>query len=382
MPSARASDDVLPSGLWVRVDARLRRLEEWEYPADREIDDDRMVEFSDVEERVKTETVRGREIVHASRTSYVASTADYEPLADRGLALEFLHVFGGERVPSAHQVISFYGTCGPLRVAVPHRRRPSDAPEPFPAWALRLSEEARSRLSAADRLLQSEPLWWLGEKAAELHLTYQLYEGLRTKTLSRLRQLLGTVPGDMDLREMRIERGEIRRYGIDSGDSRKKVGSAALVELPWEEVSGHPHRVLSREECLAHAAQLLVQQLDWGEEHSRRKWARCVPLPTDTPRTRPLGRPSPTALGVVREQRFDNLLAAMYLQLGDIVAEQAVLKVCEGCRRLFFRGRSDQLYCTKHCGDAHRQRMAYQPAGERPTSPNGRKKKRKKRRAR
>jgi len=100
------------------------------------------------------------------------------------------------------------------------------------------------------------------------------------------------------------------------------------------------------------------------------------------PKTRPLGEPNPSALGVVREQRFDNLLAAMYLQLGDIVARQVVLKVCEGCRRLFFRGRSDQVYCTKHCGDAHRQRISYRPANDSSTSTKARPKKTKKRRAR
>jgi len=382
MPATIPAGHPLPSGLWPRVRARLRRLGKWECPVDREIDDDRMVGFDEVEERVETTRAGRRKTERTSRVSYLDSLSYYEPLADRGLALEFLHVFGGERLPSAHQVIGFYQSYGPLCVAVRHRQQPEGDPELLPAWALRLTEEARSRLRLADRLLQSEPLWWLREKARELDLTYQLYDALRTGTLSRLRALLGTVPEGMHLTEMRIERGEIRRYGLDSGDWEKKVGSVALVELPWEETAGQPHRVLSREECLGHAAQLLVQQLNWGEEHSRRKWARYVPLPTDTPSTRPLGELNPGALGVVPEQHFDNLLAAMYLQLGDIVQGEAVLKVCEGCRRLFFRGRSDQVYCTKHCGDAHRQRMRYRPAAEGSTSTKARTKKRKKRRAR
>jgi len=382
MPATIPAGHPLPSGLWPRVRARLRRLGRWECPVDREIDDDRMVEFDEVEERVETTRAGRRKTQRTDRVSYLDSLFYYEPLADRGLALEFLHVFGGERLPSAHQVIGFYQSYGPLCVAVRHRQQPEGDPELFPAWALWLSEEAQSRLRPADRLRQSEPLWWVREKARELDLTYQLYDALRTRTLSRLRALLGTVPEGMHLTEMRIERGEIRRYGLDSGDWEKKVGSVALVELPWEETAGQPHGVLSREECLRWAATLLVQQLNQGEEQARLKWARYQPLPTDTPKTRPLGEPNPSALGVVREQRFDNLLAAMYLQLGDIVARQVVLKVCEGCRRLFFRGRSDQVYCTKHCGDAHRQRISYRPANDSSTSTKARPKKTKKRRAR
>ena len=56
---------------------------------------------------------------------------------------------------------------------------------------------------------------------------------------------------------------------------------------------------------------------------------------------------------------FRYLLGAMYLQLGDLVHEHALMRQCEGCNRLFFPGRTDQRFCSSHCGDAARQRERY-----------------------
>jgi hypothetical protein len=49
----------------------------------------------------------------------------------------------------------------------------------------------------------------------------------------------------------------------------------------------------------------------------------------------------------------------MYLQLGDLVARHALLRECEGCRRLFHPARIDQRFCDSRCGDAARQREYY-----------------------
>jgi hypothetical protein len=75
-----------------------------------------------------------------------------------------------------------------------------------------------------------------------------------------------------------------------------------------------------------------------------------------------LGIPDSDPLGLVRCRSAQDLTAAMYLQLGELVARHVVLYQCEGCGRLFYRRHGKQRFCAASCGDAARQRDYYRNA--------------------
>ena len=331
-----------PGGLWIRVRARIRRLQEGEWPEGLELVDDRMVEFGGEHQGLLIEDW----------------TELYQPLQHPELWPEFVRVFAGDTPPSAPEVIRFYAHYGPLRVMEDAKERPQ------PAWVCRLSRQARRQLSPEASQGLCEPLWWLREKAQEVKLTYELYAALCQGRLEELVARLGPVPKGSRITRVGIAQGRLVRWATEeepgARQSRRRAGSVALPEpLPPQLPAKVACRALAPEEARTLVLELLAAQLNQGEERSYRRWAVYQPLPLGDRRTEPWGEPSPTSLELVRDQYFHDLVAAMYLQLGEVVSQRSLLRVCPGCRRLFYPGRRDQLYCSKHCGDATRQRLYY-----------------------
>jgi hypothetical protein len=354
-----------PEGLWIKVRARIRRLQEWERPEGLEIADDRMVEFASDQQGMLIEDWFDL----------------YQPLLEPELWPEFVRLFADETPPSAPEVIRFYGRYGPLRVTAEEGKKQA------PAWTQRLSERARRRLAPEAGRGLCEPLWWLQEKARELKLTYEVYAALQQGRLSELAARLGPVPEGKQIIQVSIEGDQLVRWAVDEeaeGKRQRGRASSAPVEerLSAEPSPGVASRALLQEEARHLAMQVLAGQLNQGEERGYRRWAVYQPLPLGDRRRQPWGEPSPASLALVRDQYFRDLLAAMYLLLGELVAQRSVLRVCSGCRRLFYPGRRDQVYCSKHCGDATRQRLYYRNPEAKQQPLPARKKKRPARRRR
>jgi hypothetical protein len=142
------------------------------------------------------------------------------------------------------------------------------------------------------------------------------------------------------------------------------VGSFSIEQLPaGEDGEGdgeqQSYRQLDDDECIGWGNDLLASQLNIGEQRSARRWSRVLIGPGPARRGGPDGEPPPGALRLVRPRSARDLLAAMYLQLGELVNERALMRQCEGCQRFFFPKRTDQRFCGSHCGDAARQRAYY-----------------------
>jgi len=286
----------------------------------------------------------------------LAYTEWHSPLRERDLVGEFMHLFGGEVEATDAKAIDFYARYGPLRERV--IREGSE----FPTWALRLEPEAQGQLSAEARVLMCEPLWWLRERARELRLTYDLYRALKEDRLSFVRALVGGIPQGKQLIGLSITGGRVIRDVTD--DDGRKVGSFSIEQLPAgeeEKADGEEQsrRPLSDDECIGWGNDLLATQLSIGEQRSARRWSRVIFSSGPARRGGPDGEPPTGALRLVRSRSARDLLAAMYLQLGELVNESALMRQCGGCRRLFFPKRVDQRFCDSRCGDAARQRAYY-----------------------
>ena len=356
----------LPVGMWFQLRARLRPLHPWEMPADAEISDGRMVEFF-------------------SDTSTPDLAGAYYPLLAVDLVPDFLHLFGDERTASEKQVVAFYARYGCLHEQVKIEGRD------VPAWTERLAPEDRKQLSSEATTSLCEPIWWLQERARDLRLTYDLYRALKEERTAALRAMLGGVPEGKRIIGMGIARGTvIRTVTDDVPEAGRKVGSFSLEADPADDsgkeagrdqagevINARSLRPLTEQECRGWAGMLLASQLNIGEEASKRRWSPYVNVPDfPTPSNqRPLGRPAADSVGLVRYLSCDNMLAAMYVQLGELVYNDAVLRQCPGCNRLFYRHHGKQNYCSLSCGDAARQRGYYQEAKDKAMkSPKGKRK--------
>jgi len=342
--STKLYTEELRAGRWPQVRARLRPLQEWERPPDADPAELRMVEFSR----------------HRGGLVELAEIDWYSPSEHRELVGEFIHLFGGQAPASDEKVIDFYARYGPLQ----ERGEATD----LPAWALRLEATAQERLSTEARLLMCEPLWWLRERARDLGTTYELYRALKENRLSFLRSRIGAIPQGKKLLALSISDGRIIKTVTD--DDGRKVGSFSVEQLPAEEMkeSQGAWRQLDDDECISWANQLLADQLVIGENRSERRWSGLLFTAGPARRGGPYGDPPTAALRLVRARSSRDLLAAMYLQLGDLVNQRALMRQCEGCNRLFFPGRTDQRFCDPHCGDAARQRAYYAERKVKPAS--------------
>jgi len=329
----------LASGLWPRVQARIRPLHEWERPPDADPRDQRMVEF----------------FRHRGGTMELTDTEWYSPLRERDLVGEFMHLFGGEIEATDEKVIDFYARYGLLRERV---RRDGGI---FPTWGLRLESRAQEQLPSEATALLCEPLWWLRERARELRLTYDLYRALKENRVAFVRALTGGIPQGKKLVGLSIDGGRVIRDVTD--DDGRKVGSFSIEQLPageeGEENEGQQLRQLDDDECVGWGNDLLAAQLNIGEQRSVRRWSRLLLVSGPAGRGGPDGDPPEQAMLLVRSRAARDLLGAMYLQLGELADEASAMRQCDGCRRFFFPKRIDQRFCDSHCGDAARQRAYY-----------------------
>jgi len=145
----------------------------------------------------------------------------------------------------------------------------------------------------------------------------------------------------------------VTRYGAGSfsWDSRP-VGEG--VQLPRL-------RPMTEEEARHWGRVVLAGQLNAAEQRSYRVWvdrAQLLPQAYSRPGA-PDGSAPEKSMDLVRVRGFRGLTTAIYLQLGELLERDAVLRHCPGCQRLFYPARSDQIYCDPNCGDAARQRQRY-----------------------
>jgi len=329
----------VPTGLWPRVRATVRPLNDWEIPLGGHVRDYRMVEFSQLQKGMHVPDWTGL----------------YSPLGEPALFEEFLRVFGGEERPSDSSVIRFYARYGPLWEFVMRDG------QRFPAWAERLDPEHQAKLPDEARLLLCEPLWWLGERAEELRLTYDLYMALKDNRLTALAGILRAVPRGKKTIGMAIVAGRLVRDIVDEKEVGKaRVGSFSVERHEVDSKSrGAGLRRLTDEECKRWANVFVSTQLNAAEERSRRRWVLDEPVPLAPPGGERTGKPRSGSLNLMRARSVEDLTTALYLHLGDLVEQEAVLRQCRGCRGLFRPGRSDQEYCSARCGDAARQRGYY-----------------------
>jgi hypothetical protein len=288
----------------------------------------------------------------------------YAPLREPDLLGQFLHLFGREQLPSDAKVIRFYARYGPVR------ERVLVEGERLPAWALRLEPEDQERLCDQARLCLCEPLWWLRESAQELRLTYDIYLALKEKRLTYLRSFVADLPPEKRVRELQIVAGKVVRETMDAYvPSRGKTADSPPVR-PRSQAERKGSRLAWRiqvdEACVRLATGLLANQLNKAEAKSRRHWTNPWQAVVDLEKDRPLGDWRPESLQLVRARTVDDLVAAMYLLLGELVAQGTALRHCPGCGRLFHPRRTNQEYCDARCGDAARQRLHYR----RPDRPN------------
>jgi len=317
------------------VQARIRRLREGEAPAGGAVDDQRMVEYFKGEG-------------NAALIDQVAFS-DYLPLQERDLLTTVMHLFGREQSPSDDEVVAFYRRYGPLGGAV------STNEGVFPPWAARLRPADRERLPMEVIRLACEPLWWVREQARELRLTYDLYLGLRDNDLPCLRRLLGGVPAGKRIADIYIVEGQLFRDVVDEKGPPSAEGEPGSGREPAE------LEPMSGKDCRLWAAALVARQLTKAEAHVARSWQ--ISWPIDAPPRSPEPDSSGEDLVVVRVVHCHDLMAPIYLQLGELVQQRAVLRQCPGCSRLFYPGRANKQYCSPACGDATRQRTYYRKPG-------------------
>jgi hypothetical protein len=318
-----------PLGLWPQLQITLRALEPWERPALGGTADDRMAVYA-------------RMI--AGDMALPDWVGIYTPLANPDLLADFMRIFGRPRPPRDSQVIRFYREYGPLYLA-------SEA-DGMPAWAELLSETDRRRLTSEARLM-SEPVWWLMLKAREVARAYDLYLALKEDDPAAVRGLLRGIPEGVRLNRFEWQQGEIIAYIAEEEPAppRGRAHSAA-VEQPLSRdhaPSGlHP---LADEEYCQWGKRLLADRLSLGDRGSRPGWrlSELPSLPIEVTTAVP---------GLVRSRTFDNLLAAMYLQLGEMVTRGEVLGECRGCGGRFRTTHRGREYCDRYCSDAARQRKA------------------------
>ena len=118
-------------------------------------------------------------------------------------------------------------------------------------------------------------------------------------------------------------------------------------------------RPLGDEECVLWARRLLSSRLNAGEGTIFTEWVDVRQALQSATKGEPDGSLRSGTAGLVRVRSVRSLLGALYVQLGELVGAGAVLRLCPGCDRLFYPGRSDQEYCDQRCGDAARQRIYY-----------------------
>lgn len=338
-------------GRWPRVRARVRRLQQGEVPAVTALGDDRMVEyFRENGPKLDADTT---------------GLKPYTPLRDPDLLSELLRTFARDEAPSEAEVVAFYRHYGPLGGWW------GEDTFIYPAWAQGLAAEDRSRLFADRRMLLAEPLWWVRREARGLRLTYELYAGLRQERVDSLRSLIGEVSPGKRLVGVHILAGQLFRDVSDDPPSEAEADPAPPAAAK-EAVARLKRESLYRQL----AARLLTHQLNLAESRSRRRWVEHWVDAQARRGDRPLGRRRPDTLEPVRVRQVDTMLAAAYLQLAEIVSQQAALRQCPGCRGLFFPRRTNQHYCTARCGDAARQRAYHRDRTQRDRSAKPKRRKR------
>ncbi len=345
MADKRKTPRELTRGGQYGVQARLRRLREGEAPATGVVDDHRMVEY-----------FKG-----AGDTALIdlIDSSLYQPLQERDLLTTVMHLFGREQSPSDDEVVAFYRRYGPLAGV-------ADTDEgPLPSWAARLRPTDRRLLPKEVFRFACEPLWWVREQARELRLTYDLYLGLRQNDLPSLRRLLGGVPVGKQIADIYIVEGRLFR---DVADPQLPVPVTAEGDSgPGREPAGL--EPMSGKDCCLWAAALVARQLTEAEARVARSWR--IYWPIDTPPRSPEADSGGEDLDVVRVVHFHDLMAPIYLQLGELVQRRELLRQCPGCSRLFYPGRANKQYCSTACGDATRQRTYYRRPGRTRKPPAG-----------
>jgi hypothetical protein len=296
------------------------------------------------------------------------ATELYSPSSDFDLLGRFIQVFAGEQAPADEAVIEFDGRYGPLleSVTVDGKR--------VAAWTRRLEEQDQLKLSEEARSGLCEPLWWVRERALEVHLTYDLYAALQGDKISSLRALLGGVPAGKRILSMYILAGRIMRdlvgeEEVGKGEDRSRhegIVRRAPGSFAWdsfavgEQPAESALRALTDDECRYWARTLLAGQLNLAERGTRREWTPTdYFLPQAWAKGEPDGAEPSGGLGLVWGCRFESLTAAIYLQIAHLAQRNITLRQCPGCQRLFYSRRRNQLYCDAYCGNAARQRAHY-----------------------
>jgi hypothetical protein len=281
----------------------------------------------------------------------------YDLLEERDLLPDFIATFGSEGLPSENKVIAFYARYGPLQDSISREGRE------VPRWVERLDPERRKDLPREVWERWCEPLWQAREQALELELTYEVAAGLREGNLEFLRSILGEVPQGKVIASAYLVAGRVVRDLLDEEDVQRKGAGSFSVEhdqasdpLPERRL-----RPLTDEETLHFARMLLCEQLNAAEGRSRREWVARERIlgGSVAGKVGPEGTSPANRLGLVRVRSVQGLTAAIYLQISELVEEGVALRSCSNCRRLFYAGRTDQIYCTAGCGDAARQRGYY-----------------------
>ena len=126
---------------------------------------------------------------------------------------------------------------------------------------------------------------------------------------------------------------------------------------------------MSGKDCRLWAAALVARHLTKAEARVTRSWEMCWPI--DTPPRSPEPDSGGEDLDVVRIVHCYDLMAPIYLQLGELVQRRELLRQCPGCSRLFYPGRANKQYCSAACGDATRQRTYYRRPGRTGKPPSG-----------
>lgn len=318
----------LRDGLWFRVEATIRPLEQSERPAWSLVPDDRMVVFGG-QSGPGMATVRW--------------TGPYSPVKTPALSADFMRLFGGASLPRDQRVMEFYRDYGPLR-----QKAQSDGTETG-AWVARLPAAARRELSVEARLLLCEPLWSVAEAAREMRLFYEVYRALASDDLASLRPMLSGVPQGEEVRGVRLAATGIslltaEAEPVQKPKRRRKSGSAA-VERPTTSVPADvARRPLTDAECRRWGNQVLADQLTAAQHHSSVKW---------------MVDEEEGSYQLVQGRTFPDLVVAMYLQLGDMMERGEVYRTCEGCGGPFWSQGGKRKFCDTLCGDAYRQRRFY-----------------------
>jgi hypothetical protein len=267
-----------------------------------------------------------------------AITTSYAPMVDVSVLGEFVRTFGRGHVPTEEEIVGFYGRYGNL----------GDE-----GWVQRLPDYERERLPRETRLGLREPLWYSRELGTEIEFHCELYRGLREEDADLLREEIGPVPAMGRLVDMDLLAGRLVKRWESPEDSRRGVGPFG----EWFPSEGDPGRPMTDEEGTQWARVLLLAQLNRYEERAHREWTAPAELSVSGERGRPPHiAQSNLLLSAVRTLRFDSLITALYLQLSDAVASQALLRRCRHCDRLFFPPRGNAYYCAPQCSNAQRQR--------------------------